>query len=110
MPRTKAMTTRARELAKVLSPEQMKQLADLLAGEAEKPRVDRRQVARLERDFLIAHARARLLEEKLAIAHAAYGVPNIDVEAAIAKLKADAEKRKATLAAKPRAPRTTKKA
>lgn len=108
MPRTKAMSTRARELAKVLSPEQMKQLAELLATEAEKPRVDKRQISRLEREFKTAHAKSKVLEEKIQAIHEAYGKGREQIEAEIARLREEAEKHKTTLAERPRRGRPPK--
>jgi phage host-nuclease inhibitor protein Gam len=102
------MSTRARELAKVLSAEQMKQLAELLALEADKPRVDKRQISRLEREFKTAYAKTRVLEEKIQAIHEAYGRSAEQIQAEIAKLRDDAEKHKTTLAERPRRGRPPK--
>lgn len=65
MARTKAMTTRARELSKVLSPEQMRQLAEILAAEASKPHIDRRELNAAKRHYSTLCAHIAEAEQKL---------------------------------------------
>ena len=92
MPRTKAMTTRARELAKELNPEQIKQLAELLSQEAEKPRIDQKQYQRLQREVRSAYVRLTNAEEQLSTLLTEAGKTNDEINDEINELRRTAER------------------
>jgi hypothetical protein len=92
MARTKAMSTRARELATDLTPDQLKQLAELLSQEAEKPRIDKKEYSRIRRELRSAYVKSAVSEERLSVLLAEAGKTNDEINAEISTLRREAEK------------------
>ena len=105
MARTKAMTTHAKELAKSFTPQQLKKLADALAQEAEKPRLDRKEVTRLHREIRGAYVRMKMSEASLSKMLAGIGRTQEQIENELAAIQREAVKDAAAAENKPVRPR-----
>lgn len=105
MARTKAMSTYAKEFAKSHTPEQLKKLADALVQEAEKPRLDRKEVTRLQREIRGAYVRMKMAEASLSKMLAGVGRPQEQIENELAAIQQEAVKDAAAAANKPVRPR-----
>lgn len=92
MARTKAMSTRARELAKELNAEQIRQLAEFLKEEAEKPQLDKKQYNKIKREYKSAYTRLTNTEEALSTLLAQAGKDNSEINAEINDLRHEAER------------------
>ncbi len=92
MPRTKAMSTIAKELAKSYRPDQLIELSDLVKQEAAKPRLDKRVYSRMQREVKAAYVKKYQAEENLTVFLAEAGKSNDEINAEIETLKRDAER------------------
>jgi Glu-tRNA(Gln) amidotransferase subunit E-like FAD-binding protein len=86
------MSTVARELAKAYAPDQLKQLAELVKEEADKPRVDKRQLTRLQKDVKAAYVRQYQTEERLTALLSEAGKTNDEINEEINSLRREAER------------------
>lgn len=94
MPRTKAMATVARELSKAHQPDQLRQLIELLTEEAEKPRVDKRQYGRLQREIQTAYIQLTNAEEELSGVLTNAGKTTEEINSEINDLRREAERKR----------------
>lgn len=86
------MAAKVRGLAKELSPEEMVQLALLLTEEAEKPRFDKRQYAKLLKAVGIVYGKLLLAEDALTTFLVDAGQTNDEINTAIAQARREAER------------------
>ena len=101
MPRTKALTTHAREIAKNFSPDQLRQLAEALQQEATKPRLDRKELTRLHREFRNGFVRSNQAEFTLVKLLEATGRTASQIESELESLRKEAQKDWQAVAGKP---------
>lgn len=101
MPRRKAVTTYARELAKILSPEQLRELSSQVLELSEKPQLDKKVHLKAQKAVKSAHNRLQTSEENLAALLTEAGRTNAEIneEIQILKRKADKERAAAKAAA-----------
>ncbi len=92
MPRTKAMSTVAKELAKNFAPDQLRQLAEHVLQEAEKPRMDKRVLGRLQRVVKAAYVKQYQAEESLTVFLSEAGKSNDEINDEIQQLRREAER------------------
>lgn len=92
MPRRKAVTTYARELAKSLTPDQLRELSAHILEAAEKPQLDKKAHAKAQKAIKTAHNRLQTAEENLASLLAEAGHTNAEINEEIRTLKLQADK------------------
>lgn len=92
MPRRKAVTTYARELAKSLTPDQLRELSSHILEAAEKPHLDKKEHQKAQKALKNAHTRVQAAEERLTELLAEAGHTNAEINAEIQDLKGKAEK------------------
>jgi hypothetical protein len=93
MARGKAITTHARELSKILTPEQMRELSQHLITEADKPRLDKKVYAKARRDVQAAFIKLQTVEERLTELLTDAGKSNSEINEEIKDLQRTAERR-----------------
>ena len=93
MGRGKAITTHVRELSKILSPEQMRELSQHLITEAEKPHLDKKLYAKARRDVQAAYVKLQSVEERLTELLTEAGKSNSEINEEIKELQRTAERK-----------------
>jgi hypothetical protein len=111
MPRGKAVTTYARELAKTLSADQLRALSGHLLEHADKPQLDKKAHDKARKAVKTASAKLQNAEETLTVLLADAGRSNSEINEEIRDLRQSADReRVAAPAGAPATPGRRKKA
>jgi hypothetical protein len=110
MPRGKAVTTYARELAKTLSADQLRELSGHLLEQAEKPQLDKKAHTKARKAVKTAFAKLQTAEETLTGILADAGRSNAEINDEIRDLRQSADRERiAPPAGQPASPGRRKK-